>query len=191
MRELNTPDTILAEYSLQSCQQPQLLIISGESGAGKTTACQLLIRQAREQGCLPAGWVSPPVYLAGEKIGIDLTDIASGETRRLAWKRERDHAEDGAELTTRGWQFDPAVVAWGNRILDELPTGPLLILDELGPLEFQKQAGFSSGLRLLDERQHRAACVVIRTACLTTALDRWPWARVFRVPVPPSIGGKP
>jgi nucleoside-triphosphatase THEP1 len=179
---LHLPEIILAGNYLQFGNQPRLIIITGESGAGKTTACQFLIHRARQQCCQTAGLVSPPVYRSGKKVAIDLTDISTGETRRLAWKRE---------LPALGWEFDPAAIFWGNQVLDELPVSPLLILDELGPLEFQKGAGFTAGLRLLDEQRHRTACVVIRTVCLPVAVERWPWAQVVRALDNASVGEQP
>lgn len=171
MSLLNLPEKLLADNFVWLENKPKLIIITGESGVGKTTACQLLIHRARQQGCPAGGLVSPPVYRSGKKVAIDLTNISTGETRRLASKRE---------LPAFGWEFDPAAIAWGNQVLDELPVCPLLILDELGPLEFQKGAGFTAGLRLLDEQRHRTACVVIRTVCLPVAVKRWPWAQVVR-----------
>jgi nucleoside-triphosphatase THEP1 len=176
MSDPTTPELYLAEDLLQYCQHPQLFIITGESGAGKTSACRLLIQQARLRGCPAVGLISPPVYQSGIKVAIDLTEIASGETRRLACKRERDPAG----RSTLGWKFDPATVNWGNQVLDGLPVSPLLIVDEIGPLEFQKQAGFHAALRLLDEQRHLSAYIVIRTACLANALERWPWAQIIR-----------
>ncbi len=179
MDYLDTSGTILADYSLDFQYQPQLFIVTGESGAGKTTACQALIHKAGQQGWPVAGLISRPIYQSEKKVAIDLGDIASGEMRRLAWKRTRDLVEEGLELTTGRWTFDPAVVTWGNQILEALPAVPLVILDELGPLEFEKQSGLIAGLRLLDERRHAVACVVVRPACLSVAVERWPWAQVI------------
>ena len=178
MSFINLPEKLLADHYFHLVNQPKLIIITGESGVGKTTACQHLIRHAQQQGCLVAGLVSPPVYRSGRKVAIDLTNIFNGETRRFATTRERIRSEDKTSLSTMDWDFDPTVIAWGNQILDSLPSSPLLILDELGPLEFTKGTGFTSGLQLLDEQLHQTACVVIRSACLSIALERWPWAQV-------------
>lgn len=179
MNFLHASGAALADDIFRVVDRPQLYILTGESGAGKTSACQRLIRQARRRACPAAGLFSPPVYQAGEKTAIDLTAVTTGETRRLAQKRPRPTAQDGMRYAGLGWDFDPQVIAWGNQVLDELPAAPLLILDELGPLEFRQGAGFTAGLRLLDERRHWTACVVIRPACLPEATARWPWGMVI------------
>lgn len=180
MNTFKVPESILGNYFLSFGNRPQLYLITGESGDGKTTACQHLIRYARLGGYQVAGLISPAVMQSGRKTAIDLTDISSGETRRLAWKKERAGSEDHKDFSDLGWEFDPAVLSWGNQILDGLPTCQILILDEIGPLEFKKQSGFTAGLRLLDEKRYQIAFVVVRLACLQTALERWPWAQVIR-----------
>lgn len=188
MSLLNLPEKLLADNFFWLENKPKLIIITGESGVGKTTACQFIIHQAHQQGLLVAGLVSPPVYQLGRKVAIDLTNISTGETCRLAKRREGDNPGSKAGLPAMGWDFDPVVINWGNQILDALPVCPLLILDELGPLEFKKEAGFTSALRLLDEQRHRTACVVVRTACLPMALERWPWAQVVNDLAKISLG---
>ncbi len=45
--------------------------------------------------------------------------------------------------------FDPAVLAWGNQVLrDSIPTD-LLIVDEIGPLEFNQAIGWVSAFDVL------------------------------------------
>jgi len=171
---LNDPDSDLACILTRSCQTPQLVLVTGLSGAGKTTWCQGLVQQARARDLNVCGLISPAVFENGEKTGIDLIDLASGEQRRLAKLR-------GEKLTGVGtpqWDMDPAVIAWGDAVLGQQPDCDILVLDELGPLEFFRKEGFLSGLRLLDEKRFRAAFVVVRSSLLPFAQQRWPYAHI-------------
>jgi nucleoside-triphosphatase THEP1 len=159
------------------------VLVTGDSGSGKTTWCLELIDYARQHGILVYGVVSPPVFDAGHKVGIDLMDIRTDERRRLAVGRQdaRQKLADKPDISTLHWTFDPFVLAWGNQILDPLDASELLVLDELGPLELLENKGLTAGLRCIDDQRFMTACVVIRPALLPTALERWPQAHVIKL----------
>jgi nucleoside-triphosphatase len=154
----------------------RLFLITGPSGAGKTTWCGELAELARARGLRLAGLWSPAVFVNGRKIGIDMVDLRTQERRRLANLR----GKEAAAVATIQWAFDPEVIAWGNAALDNLPPHDLLVIDELGPLEFMRGEGLLAGLRVLDAGAYRVAVVVIRPSLLPEAQARWPHAQVIR-----------
>ncbi|MCU0485418.1 MAG: hypothetical protein MUC85_04845 [Anaerolineales bacterium] len=170
-----SPAAFLKLLALQT--SPALYLLTGESGVGKTGWCLELIRLAGAGGLHSAGLVSPAVFEMGAKTSIDLMEVASGERRRLAtWRRDPDEQAGSHPLH---WRFEAAALAWGNQILESLPASQLLLLDELGPLEFCQGGGLSAGLKRIDDRNDRTAVVVIRPALLGVAQARWHWAQVF------------
>ena len=60
-------------------------------------------------------------------------------------------------------------------MLEKLPPGELLLIDELGPLEFRGEGGFIAGFAAIDARHYRLAVVVVRPELLDAARQRWPW----------------
>ena len=150
---------------------PFLLLLTGGRGAGKTRWCLKLLDEARAAGISAVGVLSPPVYTAGDKTAIDLLNVASGQRQRLA-ERPRPGEPGTAGL---GWRFDPAVLDRGNAVLEKLPPGELLLIDELGPLEFRGEGGFIAGFAAIDARHYRLAVVVVRPELLDAARQRWPW----------------
>jgi nucleoside-triphosphatase THEP1 len=160
-----------------------LVLVTGDSGAGKTAWCLELIAEARRKGLRVSGLVSPPVMDAGQKVGIDLVDVHSNERRRLAVLRQdvSQNSVDELGILTLNWALAPSVFAWGNWILERLDASELLVLDELGPLELLENKGLTAGLQCIEDRHYQIACVVIRPALLTTAMNRWPWARVLKI----------
>jgi len=170
----DTIDEILEHSALPA--EARLLVVTSPSGTGKTSWCLELSRRAKASGLAVGGLVSPAVFEHGEKIGIDLLDLASGELKRLASPRQGR----SAMYSGRHWHLDPQVLAWGNGILARLEGCRLLILDELGALELCENQGLTNGLDLLASRNYTQACVVIRPSLLTNALERWPWAQVFQ-----------
>ena len=67
---------------------------------------------------------------------------------------------------------------WANQRLAEADTSDLLVIDELGPVEFFQGKGLLAGMDRLDQGDYRIACVVVRSALLPNALQRWPNAIV-------------
>lgn len=178
---LGSPVSFLAGFLSKSEDCPELALVTGESGAGKTTWCLELARQARRLNLAAVGLISPAVFQDGVKVGIDLLEVKTGEKRRLATKKGSPASSLAPETVTLAWNFDPAGLAWGNAILAGLAPAELLILDELGPLEILDDRGLTAGLRLVDERQYRLACVVIRPRLLPAALERWPWGEALEI----------
>lgn len=173
--QFDSPPSPLADLPLGQGQSPQLIIVSGPPGAGKSAWCWQLAGEAAAQGFVVAGLISPPVFAHGDKIGIKLVDPFSGDCRRLAVRRGGEH--DG--FKTEQWVLDPAVLAWGNRILETIPPCDILILDELGPLELERGRGLVAGLDLIERRQIPLIVAVVRPKLLTAARKRWPWGQVW------------
>ncbi|MFW5714524.1 MAG: ATP-binding cassette domain-containing protein [Brevefilum sp.] len=171
---INDPRSLLSDLFERGKLDPQILILTGLSGAGKTTWCMRLAKLAEENALKVKGILSPGVYKGDQKIAIDARDIESGVSHRLAMLRERA----AAELSTPRWQFDPETVSWANQVLKEIQFCDLLILDEIGPLELLRDEGLTAGLRLLDTENYRVACVVVRSSLVPKALQRWPEAMV-------------
>jgi len=158
--------------SLRRAAAPRLLLLSGGRGSGKTRWCLAVREAAGRIGLQTAGVVSPPVYANGAKFAIDAMDAASGERRRLA-VRPPPHEAGTAGL---GWRFDAAALAWGDAVLQNDGGCDLLLVDELGPLEFRGQGGFSHGFAAVEARRYRLAIAVVRPDLLAAAVARWPWA---------------
>lgn len=154
---------------------PLLILITGNPGAGKTTFITALTKAAREAGWRPAGLLSNAVYTGNRRTAIQTEDVASGEIRVLATRL--DEQSDVANL----WVYDLEIVAWGNSILQSCYPCDLLVIDELGPLEFEQGSGWQAGLEAVDSRGYAIALVVVRAELLGEALLRWPDANLVEI----------
>ena len=176
-----SPDSLLARFFSAEENTCNLLLVTGESGSGKTTWCRALIERARARGISPSGLISPAVFEAGKKVAIELIDISHDTRMVLAIRPDHYPTPEFQPKGSLNWLFNNQALAWGNNILQSLPQSDLLILDELGPLELLEHDGLINGLKLIDERRHRLACVVVRPSLLATAKGRWPWGHVVNI----------
>lgn len=165
-------------------QRGRIILLSGISESGKTSLCLKVIEKLRLIPVVIAGVISPPIFDEALKTGIELQDLQSNEKHQLAQLNK----PGGNGLHTQKWRFDEIVVNWGNRCLAEAIPCDYLIIDELGPLEFDRGIGFVNGFTAVDSREYQAALIVIRPTLLEKALKRWPEAMVVSVH-PATRGG--
>jgi nucleoside-triphosphatase THEP1 len=181
-----TPADLLDAYLDKP--EPQLFLLTGDSGSGKTTWCMALVAAVRARGLTPGGVISPPVVEGEFKTGIALVALATGERRLLGVRR----AQRDETATTKCWHMDDAVLSWGNDVLAAQGACDLLIVDELGPLEFTHGRGFAAAFDLVARGTYRIGVVIVRPNLLDQARQRWPSATVLtvrdRAVTPPSTG---
>jgi len=175
--EFHSSGDLLANVFCPGASPQKLTLITGPRGSGKTTWCRELYQEALRCDIKPEGLISIPVFVENQKIGIDLQVLPMDECYPLATRRQ-----NGAGYSlTKDWNFNPEIVQWGNRTLSQISHTRLLILDEIGPMEFHSQGGWQAAFPLVSRRDYHWAVVVIRPALLSQAQERWPWAEVLDV----------
>jgi nucleoside-triphosphatase THEP1 len=157
-----------------------ITLLTGEIQSGKTSLCLEVVAAARVAKVQLGGLVSPGVFQAGEKIAIDVLDLKSGEHKRLANRS----GSSSTGLSTQRWDFLPEAVTWGKQILEMSVPCELLVIDELGPLEFLRAEGWMTGFEAVASGEYRAALLVIRPSLLEKALNRWQVSRIINLEDP-------
>ena len=155
----------------------QILVISGWRGVGKTTLCQRLVASARDAGWEVSGLVSPARVENSLKTGIMVEDLRTGQRRLLASCLEGEL--QGIRLGP--WTFDDGVFDWGNQVLLSALPCDMLVLDEIGPLEFDRSQGWLESFRVLASNSYQLAIVVVRPECVDLFLERWKVAEIYNL----------
>jgi nucleoside-triphosphatase len=143
----------------------KLLLITGESGSGKTTFCTAMVQMARESGWDAAGLLSLAEFEGSVKRRIRVEDLRSGETRLMA----SDQRQTENDLVFGKWFFVRKTLIWGNDVLRASIPCDLLVVDELGPLELRLSQGWMSALEVIRSDKYKLALVVIRPELVKTA----------------------
>lgn len=175
----NSPASLLATLLGEQGCQGKIIVVTGPIGVGKTRWCQQFTEQAAELDLKVCGLLSLPVIQRGRKTGINLMDISSGARRRLAVLAGHQKGEHFAVRGESRWAFDLTTFRWGSAILRTLTACDLLVVDELGPLEFEGGEGLDAALEAISTVTYRAAVVVVRPKLLGEAQRHWPHAQVI------------
>jgi nucleoside-triphosphatase len=165
-------------------------VLTGRVQIGKTTVCQAVANLARERGYCVQGILTPPILdRDGERLGIEVLDLASGERRVLAQIRrpvlEPSNVPGQHKTGLQGnfsgpqvgiYEFDAAALQWGQDVVARaIAVGcDLLIVDEIGRLELQQDNGFNQVLNLLETSVVLRSLLVVRAELLDLFRQRLP-----------------
>jgi nucleoside-triphosphatase THEP1 len=161
-------------------QGNQIFIISGDVRTGKTLLISNLLNELSKLGLKATGVYSPARFENGEKTGIYAVDISSGLKELMAIH------QPGWDLANpnREWKMDPEVLKWGDKVIQYSVPTTVLIIDELGFLEFEKNTGWISAFDILEDGDYKIAIVVVRAGLLKLALAKWENARIIYIEQP-------
>jgi nucleoside-triphosphatase len=149
-----------------------LWLLTGPQGAGKTSFCRHFAELARAAGWNVAGLLSPAVFEAGIKTGILTGNLRTGEQCPLASAVSRPPFD----LSLGNWFFDRTAIEWGNRVLEHSLPCDLFIVDEIGPLELLRGAGWASALTVFRQPKYQLGIVVVRSELAAIARSSLPVA---------------
>lgn len=176
-----------------------LFVLTGNVQTGKSRWLERLVSDLGQHGVPSYGVLSPGTWAesAGaradangyEKLGIqsvllpDGARFCFGVRRDLAQGAETAQQESESDRACLGWQISEVALARVNghfRSLDlDVPMDGLpglLVVDELGKLEFQCGGGLTEALRLVDAGPRPTwphALVVVRRSLVEQAVQRF------------------
>ncbi|GET29399.1 hypothetical protein SD074_16010 [Prolixibacter sp. SD074] len=148
----------LAEMKKQKLVHPQIFILSGERGQGKTGYAREIINLLRQKGVSVNGIYSDRVLNDDETIGYDIVDIKSGEREIFL----RLTGEPQFEQIGRYYIHPNGLRMGTNSLLTDGSECDLVVIDEVGQLEL-KDSGWSDSLNQLVQKNQCHLLLTTRT----------------------------
>lgn len=144
-------------------------IITGSRGIGKSTLCRRVAEIARMRGWSCAGIISHALFdEGGEKVGFVAEDISTGECWILG------HVANKLRGPRYGhYRFSRSGFRKASRLSRTALNKKcdLFILDEVGPLEIERNEGFMPVLIALLRSRGPRILLVVRPALLGAVQD--------------------
>jgi nucleoside-triphosphatase THEP1 len=166
-------DGLLDYFSQNMKARKQILILTGDLHAGKTTTAKRLIHNLRKKSYSVKGIISSGKFRGKQRssfelevIGLDEHLPLASDEKRVDWFRFR-----------RYW-FNPEAITQGNDIIQNAcRTQPdVLLIDEIGPMELLDK-GWSESLKTATACEHLMQIWVIRKTKLNEAMVKWQLCR--------------
>ncbi|MCK8047212.1 ATP-binding cassette domain-containing protein [Shewanella sp. 1CM18E] len=147
----------------------KVLIVTGESGSGKTTALAAFIEQCQQQQIKLKGMLCPGVMKDGRRFSSDIVDIATGERCLFGHRTGVLDKKTGTRFS-----FTEAGLALGLQALDHnnVNQGDICIVDEIGPMELGGQ-GFGKQIAPLLAVANSRHIWVVRPNLIEQVCRHW------------------
>lgn len=141
-----------------------MVVLTGERGIGKTTICRRTIALARAQGRTCGG-----ILTLAHEGAREVHDVRSGQVRRLT------APPDGGPVVVQGrFRFNAETLNWASAALASSVPCDLLVIDEIGPLEIERDGGWIAAFDVLGGGGFALALVVVRPELVPAAQRRLP-----------------
>ncbi len=151
--------------------QGVVVLVSGWRQVGKTTLLVRVHQAADAAGLTLGGFLSVACFVDGAKAGIDLLDAKTGAKVALAYYEEEPSDADDA-IRTRHYVFNERALDTGLYYAEQGQGADVFFVDELGPLELERDQGWVEVMAIVRERLFGVAFVVVRPELLDLAREK-------------------
>ena len=134
-----------------------VVVLTGRSGAGKTTVMESIVAHLREESVPVVGLIQPARFLDGEKTGFDIRDLQTGRETLFA---ERVRRHDG--VFGMSYRFEEKGARLAHEALSSIPRDSVVVVDELGPLELRGKGHMGALQKAIAERPPLLLLLVVR-----------------------------
>jgi nucleoside-triphosphatase THEP1 len=166
----------LAEIKNKANSRPEIFIITGAVGQGKTNCVREIIKMFQQENIPVSGVLSPRVVENDETIGYDVVDIKN-EKREVFLRRT-----GGKDLERIGrYYIFPAGLQQGRDALSLANTidSKMVVIDEVGKLELEDR-GWAGCLQSLIDASRHHILLTVRDKFVEEVVQKWD-ARPFHL----------
>lgn len=145
------------------------VVVTGSTGSGKTPLAASVVDALTARNLPVAGFLQPAIVEDGAKVGFSVRDVRTDEIVELARRAAPGEGRFGTSFTFFDEGFDV-----GRRALIGVPSGAIVILDEMGPVELRGGGHWPAVARAMRTFEVGGLLVVVRRTlvpALVEALD--------------------
>jgi nucleoside-triphosphatase THEP1 len=142
-----------------------VVVASGPTGSGKTTAVARVVEQIQASGSRVVGILQPARFSGDRKVGISIRDLFTGEEVELARSVARTEGDHGTRF-----RFCDDGFALARTALARARAGDIVVVDELGPLELRGKGHMPAVKRALAAPGVAIAVLVVRSQLVPALL---------------------
>jgi nucleoside-triphosphatase THEP1 len=160
----------LARVPYATGRHPRVVILTGNTGSGKTTRAKEVVARLRARGITVGGILAPGLLEDGRRTGFDIVNLATGESAQLA----REHAGGAARRAQWSrFSFAEEGLALGLKALGtDAPGADVVIVDEVGPFELAG-GGWAASLDRLVRDYPGVIVLAVRSSIVEEVKRRW------------------
>ncbi|MFB6353490.1 MAG: NTPase [Halobacteriales archaeon] len=125
---------------------PDNLLVTGPPRSGKTTVVERVVDRLEQRGYRVGGLYSPEVREDGERIGFDIRDAMTVETRVLA-RVDREAGPSVGKYRVAVEHVDALAEAAIDRALE---AADVVVVDEIAPMEVESDSFVRAVRRALE-----------------------------------------
>jgi nucleoside-triphosphatase THEP1 len=146
------------------------VIVTGDTGSGKTTLVGQTVERLRARDVPVAGILAPGFIKDGRRTGFDIVNLATGESTALA----REQAGDaGLHARWSRFAFRPEGLDLGARALGPTAhSADVIVVDEVGPFELSG-GGWAPALDRLSKDYRGTLVLAVRGSVVDAVRARW------------------
>ncbi len=142
----------------------RVTILTGSRGIGKTTVCRETVRLAQHRGHTCGG-----ILTFSRPDVRHVYDVRTGAVRQLTCE------PDAPQVVVQGrFCFSWETLRWASRVLSRSVPCHLLVIDEIGPLELERNEGWPIAFDVLRGGAFDLALVVVRPELVAAVQLRLP-----------------
>jgi nucleoside-triphosphatase THEP1 len=171
----------IAQIKSEYAFQPQIFMVKGKIGSGKTTVIKELIENLKQKNIRVGGIYTEKVFENEERIGYDVVDVKTNTTETFL---RINHCESCEKIGI--FSIFPEGVKMGKESLHPENTDgdQLVVIDEVGFLELNGK-GWAKRLDHLVETGKNHLLIAVRDEFSEEVLKKWNilHATVFETPV--------
>ena len=159
----------LGKVELSPKKKSNIILITGDTGDGKSTLMAKLAVLFKSKDFQPGGIIAPVVVENGVKSGYELINVATSQKIRLSQTRK----DDGLVNVGRFYFFDDGI-AFGKTALtvSNNKDAQIVFIDEIGAWELQGQ-GWAESLNELILRCDMPIVLAVNTKLTDQVVESW------------------